>query len=125
MELNEYFKSLVDQDETAIVICDTEHTIIYMNPVAIANYGNRGGAALLGQSLLVCHNPQSCEKIVEVVDWFAKDASHNRVHTFYNEKQNKDVYMIALRNASGELIGYYEKHAFRTRDDSAFYEMEA
>ena len=32
MELNAYFKSLVDQDRAAVVICDPEHTIIYMNP---------------------------------------------------------------------------------------------
>ena len=33
-----YFKSLVEQDNTAIVICDLNHTIIYMNPSAILNY---------------------------------------------------------------------------------------
>ena len=38
MELNAYFKSLVDQDRAAVVICDLEHTIIYMNPAAIASY---------------------------------------------------------------------------------------
>mgnify|MGYP000709349560 CR=1 FL=1 len=48
MELNAYFKSLVDQDRAAVVICDLEHTIIYMNPAAIASYAKHGGAALLG-----------------------------------------------------------------------------
>ena len=59
MELNAYFKSLVDQDRAAVVICDLEHTIIYMNPAAIASYAKHGGAALLGKSVLTCHNPQS------------------------------------------------------------------
>ena len=45
MELNAYFKSLVDQDRAAVVICDLEHTIIYMNPAAIASYAKHGGAA--------------------------------------------------------------------------------
>ena len=57
MELNAYFKSLVDQDRAAVVICDLEHTIIYMNPAAIASYAKHGGAALLGKSVLTCHNP--------------------------------------------------------------------
>ena len=42
MELNAYFKSLVDQDRAAVVICDLEHTIIYMNPAAIASYAKHG-----------------------------------------------------------------------------------
>jgi hypothetical protein len=37
-------------------------------------------------------------------------------NTFYNEKQNKDVYMVALRDDTGELIGYYEKHEYRNRE---------
>ena len=32
--LSPYFKSIVDQDRLSIVICDLEHTIIYMNPAA-------------------------------------------------------------------------------------------
>ena len=36
--LSPYFKSIVDQDRLSIVICDLEHTIIYMNPAAIEDY---------------------------------------------------------------------------------------
>ena len=61
--------------------------------------------------------------IRKVVDWFASSKDHNKVHTFYNNLQNKDVYMIALRNDEGELIGYYEKHEYRNRDQSGFYEF--
>ena len=31
--------------------------------------------------------------------------------------------MIALRDDNGELIGYYEKHEYRTKDETPFYEM--
>ena len=95
MELNAYFKSLVDQDRAAVVICDLEHTIIYMNPAAIASYAKHGGAALLGKSVLTCHNPQSRQTIQRVIDWFAADKNHNLVYTYHNVKQNKDVYMVA------------------------------
>ena len=44
--LSPYFKSIVDQDRLSIVICDLEHTIIYMNPAAIKDYHKYGGAAL-------------------------------------------------------------------------------
>ena len=32
--LTQYFKSIVDQDRCAVVICNTAHEIIYMNPAA-------------------------------------------------------------------------------------------
>ena len=117
-----YFKSIVDQDRVSIVICNLEHEIIYMNPAAIRNYEKRGGDKLIGRSILDCHNPESGEKIKQVVDWFAADEEHNLVHTFYNEKQNKDVYMVALRD-QGKLIGYYEKHEFRNLDTMKFYDL--
>lgn len=103
-----YFKSIIDQDRAAVVICNLNHEIIYMNPAAVVNYGKRGGGKLIGRSLLECHNKESQEKIRQVTEWFAQDESHNIVYTFHNEKQNKDVYMVALRD-SGKLIGYYEK----------------
>lgn len=30
-----FFKSIIDQDRCAVVICNLEHEIIYMNPAAI------------------------------------------------------------------------------------------
>ena len=38
MELSLYFKSIVDQDQCPVVICDLDHQIIYMNPGAKARY---------------------------------------------------------------------------------------
>lgn len=124
MELAPFFKSMIDEDKAAVVICDTTHKIIYMNPAACENYSKWGGSALLGQSLLDCHNSKSQEMIQKVVDWFAADRSHNRIYTFHNEKQNKDVYMIALRNEQGELIGYYEKHEYRNRETEPLYKFK-
>ena len=69
------------------------HEIIYMNPAAVISYAKGDGDKLIGRSLLECHNPESRDKIQQVVDWFAADESHNIVYTFHNEKQNKDVYM--------------------------------
>ena len=117
-----YYKSIVDQDRVSIVICNLEHEIIYMNPAAITNYAKRGGEKLVGRSLLECHNPESRARIQQVVDWFAADESHNIVYTFHNEKQNKDVYMVALRE-DGKLIGYYEKHEYRDAETMKQYDL--
>ena len=114
--LNEIFKSVLEADRAAVVICDLEHTIIYMNPVAIKRYEKWGGADLLGKNLLACHNEHSQDMIIKVVNWFQESPENNLVYTFYNQKENKDVYMVALRNDFKELIGYYEKHEYRDRE---------
>ena len=117
-----FYKSIVDQDRASVVICNLKHEIIYMNPAAVTSYAKRGGDKLIGRSLLDCHSPESRDKIQQVVDWFAADESHNIVYTFHNEKQNKDVYMVALRDES-KLIGYYEKHEYRNSETMKPYNL--
>ena len=123
MELAKYFKSIIDTDPCAVVICNLAHKIVYMNPAAIVRYEKRGGQALVGQSLLDCHNPQSVEKIKKVILWFEESTEHNKIYTFYNEKENKDVYMIALRDEDKTLIGYYERHLYRDREIAKKYDF--
>lgn len=124
MELSNYFKSIIDQDLCSVVICNLEHEIIYMNPAAAVRYGKRGGASLVGQSIFGCHNKGSEELIRKVTAWFAESVEHNRIYTFRNEKENKDVYMIALRDETGKLIGYYEKHEYRDVETGKVYQFD-
>ena len=125
MEFNKFFKSVLESDSAPIVICDLDHIIVYMNPAAKARYQkpdqNRG--ELTGTSIFDCHNAESCEKIRRVVEWFKADKSHNKVYTFRNDNEQKDVYMIALRDGE-ELIGYYEKHEFRTNETMKKYDLK-
>ena len=113
MELSVFFKSVIDQDTASVVLCDPKHTILYMNPAAIRNYAKRGGEKLIGKSLLDCHNQHSQELIKKTVAWFAESQDHNRIFEFHHEKDNRDVYTVALRDGDGTLIGYYEKHEYR------------
>ena len=123
IDINEVYKSVLEADKAAVVICDLDHVIIYMNPVAISRYEKWGGEKLIGQSLLNCHNDKSQEMILKVLDWFKSSKDNNIVYTSYNEKENKDVYMVALRNVSGELIAYYEKHEYRNRETMKMYDI--
>ena len=119
MLLNKLFKSVLEQDRAPIVICDLEHTIVYMNPVAIElNHKD-----LTGLSLKKCHNEKSNELIDKVIAWFSKSAENNIVYTYNNVKENKDVYMVALRDDDGALIGYYEKHEYRDKETGKLYEI--
>ncbi|MDE5763950.1 MAG: PAS domain-containing protein [Ruminococcus sp.] len=121
MNLSVYFKSIVDSDIMPVVVCSISHEILYMNPTAIQRYAKRGGAELIGKSIFDCHNSDSNEKIRDVVEWFGKSPENNRIFTFHNPKENKDVYMIALRDENNNLIGYYEKHEVRTPENDTLY----
>lgn len=124
INLEMLFKSVLEADREAVVLCDLNHTIVYMNPAAKERYSKHGGAELVGKSLLDCHNDKSCGIINKVVDWFKAAPENNLVHTFYNVKENKDVYMVALRNDNGELIGYYEKQEHRDRETMKLYDID-
>ncbi len=124
MDLTPYFKSVLDQDRAPVVLCDLEHTILYMNTAAAARYAGQGGTALMGTDLLRCHGPKSGEMIRKVVAWFSRDKSHNLIYTSRNDRENKDVYMAALRDGDGKLIGYYEKHEYRDRETEKLYDFK-
>lgn len=120
--LSPFFKSIIEQDRCAVVVCSIHDEIIYMNPAAKGYYAKHGN--LIGKSITECHNDRSREMIARVREWFRKSPDNNIVYTFHNEKQNKDVYMVALRDKDGNLIGYYEKHEFRTPETMKKYAFD-
>lgn len=112
-----FIKSVLEQDPAPIVLCDLAHIVVYMNPAALKRYKRD----LTGQSLLLCHGPESRARIFQTVEWFSTSAEHNRIYESRNDAENKDVYMVALRDDSGHLIGYYEKHEYRDRETEIPY----
>ena len=119
--LNKLFKSVLDADEAPVVICNLNHIIVYMNPAAVKRYNGD----LTGKNLKECHNTRSNELIDKVVAWFAKNPGNNKVFTYRNTKENKDVYMVALRDWDGTLLGYYEKHEYRNKETANIYAINS
>lgn len=118
--LNKLFKSILNQDTAPVVVCDLNDIIRYMNPAAIEQYRKD----LTGKSIKDCHPPKANEMIDKVVSLFQESSDNNIIYTFRNDEQNKDVYMVALRDDDGTLIGYYEKHEFRDREVVGLYERK-
>ena len=116
---NEFFIGMLEQDVAPVVICDLNHTVVYMNRVAIARYH----ADITGKSIKACHPAYANAKIDEVIEWFKKSPDNNRIFTFRNDEENKDVYMVAIRDENGALIGYTEKHEYRNRETAPLYKM--
>ncbi len=123
MNNSQFYKSVLDQDRAPVVLCNLMHEIIYMNQAAVEHYAENGGAELLGRNLLDCHSPKAREIIEKVLNWFKECPDHNMVYEFRNDEENKDVYMVALRDEDGTLIGYYEKHEFRNRETMKLYDF--
>ena len=117
MDLNVLFKAVVDAEREPVVLCDLEHTVLYMNPASVARYG----VDITGRSIMNCHNADSCQKIERVVEWFKKSRENNVVHTAHSNKTNSDLYMVALRDTDGNLLGYYEKYEPRNLEHTAPY----
>lgn len=116
-----YFRSIIESDPAPVVICDLNHMILYMNPAADAENKESGGYSLVGKSILDCHNKRSNEMIVKAVEWFLADQKNNVIHTVSSAK--RDIYIYALRDEEGALIGYYEKHEYRVQDTRALYDF--
>ena len=116
--LNILLKSVLEQDIAPVVVCDINSEIVYMNPSAVKRYHKD----LTGSSIKDCHPPKANEMIDKVISWFKESKDNNIIYTYHNDKENKDVYMVALRDEESTLIGYYEKHEYRNRETANFYD---
>ncbi len=101
-------RAILDSLDTPILFADTDHVIRYMNRAAAAHYS--GGTALLGRSLLECHNPRSREIILEILGELEAGAEERLI----SENEQRRVYMRAVRDTEGRLLGYYERYERKT-----------
>ncbi len=120
MKLFKLLKSVLEQDTAPVVVCDMDDIIVYMNPCAIKRYHND----LTGRSIKECHPASANEIIDKVVTWFSECKDNNIIYTYRNDDENKDVYMVALRDDDGTLIGYYEKHEYRNKETTGLYDFK-
>ncbi len=94
----------LDSLKTPYLFTDTHHTILYMNSAAMEHYSQ--GADLLGTSLLECHNQESQKLILEIFEEM-KAGLEERLIT---DNAKYRIYMRAVRDSHGRLLGYYERY---------------
>jgi PAS domain S-box-containing protein len=96
--------AILDSLKDPLVFVDTDHIIRYMNKAAQRYYME--GIALIGRSIFDCHNEQSRQTIQEVFNAFHQGEEER----FITDNEKHRIYMRAVRDANGRLIGYSERY---------------
>lgn len=96
--------AILNSLKNPVVFCDLDHIIKFMNKAGIVHY--KEGAALLGQSVLDCHNAKSQKQMLEIFTEM-KAGLEERLIT---DNKKYRIYMRAVRDEEGELLGYYERY---------------
>ena len=103
--MNEKMKdAILDSLKNPVVFCDLDHIMCYMNKAAKSHYSE--GESLIGKNVLECHNETSQKQMLEIFEEM-KQGLEERLITD-NEKYR--IYMRAVRDDFGALLGYYERY---------------
>ncbi len=100
----ELLHTILDSWNKPVVFVDTGHIIRYLNVPAKRNYAKWGD--VIGKSIFRCHSEQSCQMIHEAFEKL--QGGDEEVMFTSNEKHR--VYMRAVRDQEGTLLGYYERY---------------
>jgi DUF438 domain-containing protein len=104
MSIEKILTSLLDCWDKPVVFADTEHIIRYMNMPARKHYAKWGD--VMGKSLLDCHNEKSCGMIKDICERMKS----GETEVMITDSAKHRVYMRAVRDEKGELLGYYERY---------------
>jgi DUF438 domain-containing protein len=97
--------AILDSLKDPLLFVDTDHIIRYMNKAAIPRYEE--GEALLGRSLLDCHNERSQQIIVETLAALQAGEEEGLI----SENEERRIYMRAVRDPDSRVWGYYYRFA--------------
>ena len=123
MEASYYVERLIDTKPTPVVICDLEYRIVFMNTCAKQRYKKSNGEDLVGRKLHSFVDLETLTKIDMVVEWFKESKDNNKVFSQHTES-NTDVYIIAIRDEDGELIGFTDIFEERDPDHGETFDLD-
>ena len=122
IELNNFFRGIIDSEEGPIVLCNLEYRVIYENPAALRYYTL--ASPMTGKLLSTLMDEEMMSKIVMSVEWFKEDIKNNKVFALHDNKNNMDMYILAIRNTNGELIGFYGRREDRNPDQGKEFDLD-
>ena len=123
MDASYYVERLIDTKPTPVVICDLEYRIVFMNTCAKKRYKKSQGEDIVGKKLHAFVDIETLSKIDMVVEWFKESKDNNKVFSQHTES-NTDVYIIAIRDEDGELIGFTDIFEERDPDHGETFDLD-
>lgn len=106
MDINmETLMAILDAYPYEIVFCDRTHTVRFLNRAAKKRYA---GIVRVGGSLFNCHNERSRVKIEAFLA--RADAGEDEMFEVLNGTTNEREFFTPVRDAQGQVIGYFERH---------------
>jgi hypothetical protein len=100
-----WLAAILDSLQEPILVADTDHVTRYMNQAAVEHY--EGGESLIDRSLLDCHNKESQQMMVEILVAMQSEDLDERLIT---DTEDERIFMRAVRDATGMVLGYYERY---------------
>jgi DUF438 domain-containing protein len=100
--------AMLDSLKDPFLFVDNDHVIRFMNHAAVAHYDE--GASLLGQSIMDCHNEESQQMMHDI---FAEMQSSDLDERLITDDDRRRIYMRAVRDDEGHLLGYYERYEWK------------
>jgi len=98
------FEHLMDSLKDPFVFVDIQHVIQYMNRTAVDHY--KGKPADVGRSIFDCHNEKSKQSILDIFESFQNGENEKMI----TDNSQHRIFMRAVRDQEGKLIGYYERY---------------
>jgi DUF438 domain-containing protein len=96
--------AILDSLKDPVLFADTGHVTRYMNKAAIGHYSE--GTALIGRSLLDCHNEQSQQLMVEILAAMHQGEEERLI----TDNAKHRIFMRVVRDEDGSVLGYYERY---------------
>jgi len=118
----EFFKGVIDSEDGPIVICNLDYRIVYVNVAADRYYAKANG--LTSKLLASLMDEETMSKVVMSVEWFKEDKDNNKVFALHDNCNNMDMYILAIRNSAGELIGFYGRREDRNPDSGKEFDLD-
>lgn len=107
----EIMEAVLDSIEYPIIFIDTDNIIRYLNKRARDEYYVRRKIRnLIGKEVFHCHPPYAKETLRKAIDDLT-ESGDDELYLYESHKVKSKLYLRAVRNKDGELIGFYQRYA--------------
>jgi DUF438 domain-containing protein len=107
----EIMEAILDSIEYPIIFVDTDFIIKYLNKRAREEYyEKRKIKNLIGKEIYHCHPPQAKEALRKAFKELT-ETGDNELFLYESQKVKSKLYLRAVRNKEGQLIGFYQRYA--------------